>query len=552
MDEPHRYREYLATVEPDEKALAVQRRSALAAANTAPRWSVICANEDLSGYMATYESLEKQTYPRWEFCVAGNGLNKGFEKREGVRTAGLRRGETTVLAALRQASGNWLLFLLPGDRLRPDALFALTAAIMDGQDVDLIYGDEDHLNADGDRERPVFKPAFSPNTLLSYDYLGRMVGISRRLFEACGGVRELSPDGRYDLHVRLFELCRRCIHVSQVLLTRERPSPAPSLSGGKRVIARSLKRLDCGGYPVGGLWSGSFAVQYGLKGDPMISVIVAGIVEFATLRRLLDSIEDMTDYGRYELLLVSDGGHTPQTARYFSALTRNNAARVLSYDGVASEAAIRNFAAREAKGELLLFLGTGLAADTPDFFLAMAALAQQRSVGAVGARIITAEGTVDSAGTVVGLYGWAGGLYRGAPANATDGLQKQFTDTVRNVAAVTGDCLMVRKELFRRAGEFDRTFAQVGWDTEFCIRLRDRGFHSVYTPYATFVRDGRERARPLPTKRNLQRCIDAYRPMLVEGDPYFGPQYDYTSPIPRLAVPPVPPLAINPGTKGGV
>jgi len=110
--------------------------------------------------------------------------------------------------------------------------------------------------------------------------------------------------------------------------------------------------------------------------------------------------------------------------------------------------------------------------------------------------------------------------------------------------------MMVERERYRKAGGFDPSFTQVGWAADLCLRMSERGYYSVYTPYARFARYPCH--VPRPTEQNLQRCMDAFRPILTSYDPYYGPQYDYSRPIPELAVPPVSPLTLNSGIKEGI
>ncbi len=552
--EDNRYSAYRKLVAPSQGELERQRREPFPA--HAPRWSIICGAKNLNGIANTLEALQKQTYPRWELCVAGEETaDREIAKQEGVRRSGVRQGETPVQAALRQANGTYYLFLAPGDQLREDALYHFSYAIATGQDVDLIYADEDCVDSRGKHDSPWFKPDYAPHTHLSLPYFGRMMGISRQVFQQCGGLQDMHPASQYDFQLRAEEMSRRILHVPKVLMSCRMPrliDRPVDVSSGKRALDRALSRRQISGCACGGMWHGSFSIQYGLKGTPKISVIILDQYGFAPLRRLLESLEEFSAYEQYELIVISDGRQDAMAHRYYEALRRNAAAKVLDGPGQGGPASLYRFAASEAQGEILLFLSSSLELETPDALYHMATLAQQKNVGAVGAKIVTVDGRIWSAGTVVGLQGWAGHLYQGAQERCNDALQRQFTQIIRNVTAVSGECLMVTKEVYRQIGGFDPSFTQVGWDTEFCLRLREKGYYTVYTPYAGFIKHELSKDFPLPTQNNLMRCIDAYRPMLVQGDPYFGPQYDYHSPIPVLALPPQPPLELNPGAKSGV
>lgn len=534
-----RYWAWLAHTAPEADELRRQREERF----SGPRWSVICPLTCKEGARITYDSLAAQTYPLWELCVAGEGAAAELlARRSNVRTAGVRREETALAAALRQANGSHILFLGCGDRLAPDALYHMSRMLADNPDVNLIYADEDALLPGGERGEPCFKPDYSPETLLSIPYMGRMVGYERNLLFDCGGLSDLSSEALYDLTLRASERARAVAHVPRMLLTCAAPPELPSLAEARRSVQAALDRRDTGGYAAAGPFAGSIAVQYGLRGDPKVSVIVTDTIGFPGLRRLLESIEGRSAYERYELIVVHDGRQSADSARYYAALERHKAARVFECDGGRAAMAARG--AREAGGELLLFLSAGLELETPDALYQMAALTRVPGVGPVGGKLVTAPGHIYSAGLVIGLHGWLGALYRGAPEHTRDREQLRFTDIVRNVSAVDGSCLMVAHDLYRAAGGFDTTFSDVGWDAEFCLRMARRGKRTVYQPEARFLQHAPSREVP-PEGRDKVRCLDALRPMLATYDPYYGPQYDYSAAYPRLAIPMRRPLEMH-------
>ena len=106
---------------------------------------------------------------------------------------------------------------------------------------------------------------------------------------------------------------------------------------------------------------------------------------------------------------------------------------------------------------------------------------------------------------------------------------------------------MIQKSKFMDAGGFDNTFKLCGSDVELCLRLLEKGYVNVYTPYAKLIHyESATRGEMSVPREDYMRSYDAYRAMLMRGDPYYSLNFDYSSRIPSAARTVLTPIMLNP------
>ena len=185
---------------------------------------------------------------------------------------------------------------------------------------------------------------------------------------------------------------------------------------------------------------------------------------------------------------------------------------------------------------MLLFLNNDVRALASGWIEAMEEQALRPEVGAVGAKLLYGDGTVQHAGVVVGLGGWADHICAHAPADGGGRYGcSHLIDTIRNVSAVTGACLMCERTKFERAGGFDERFVLCGSDVALCLKLLELGYRNVYTPYACLrhLESVTRKDRLIP-EGDFRFSREVYKPYLKTGDPYYSIHLDYQSRMPRV------------------
>jgi glycosyltransferase involved in cell wall biosynthesis/GT2 family glycosyltransferase len=461
------------------------------------------------------ESVRQQVYPHWELCLADDKstrpeLLRYLDRLPADPRIKLARREknghichaTNTAADL--ATGEFVALLDNDDVLAPHALFAVAERLQHHPDADLLYSDEDKLNADG-RYDPQFKPDWSPELLLSYNYVNHFTVIRRTVFEKADRFRpgfEGSQD--HDLLLRVTELTDRVQHVPQILYHwRALPESTASAAtvkeyvhtSGRRAVEEALRRRGINAT----LDVPPFAKKLGLPvlavdgpdDGPAVAVVVYGPA--AAARRTVRALRANTAYRSFTDYLVVD-------------------------DAPPAEALNRMAAGRDE--ELVLFLEAGVEPTDPRWLSRLVANVSLPGVEAAGGVIRDADGTVVDAGPVLGLRDGTApaAAFRGLPADRIS--YYFYAEVTRNTAAVTGRCLLARRAVFDRLGGFDaRRFPRALWDVDFGLRLRGLGLRCVTVGVSPLtVSDAERSADPPPTE--LLALKRAYgRP----ADPYHNP-----------------------------
>jgi GT2 family glycosyltransferase len=448
---------------------------------------------------ATLDSLRAQSFTRWEVQAW--------------------RGSNPDHAFAADGPEAWVL-LRAGERLPAHALSAVAAEFHARPDVAAVYGDEDTWTEQGGRANLWLKPSPSPELIRAVDLCGPL--FVRR--EAFAAARPWETDAgrwwRYGMALRLLErgttLARLPLVLSHQPGRRRELVPGPE---GRRALEAHLSRMgeqaDVTDAP------GHLRVRHRVQGAPRVSIIVPFRDQPALLEQLLQSFRK-TDYPHWELLLVSNDSQEPRTRALLAGLT-DARMRVLEWNHPFNYSAINNAAAREARGEVLLFLNNDVEVLHPEWLEELVAQATRPGVGAVGAQLFFPDGTLQHAGVVVGTTGFAGHPFwrmRGDTAWTALG----DPGWPRGWLAVTGACLAVRRGLFETVGGFDERFIVCGSDVDLCLRLGAAGHRTVFTPHSRLVHheSASRRLDAIPAA-DFWRSYAAYRTWLEMGDPFFHP-----------------------------
>ncbi|WP_407742805.1 glycosyltransferase [Hyalangium sp.] len=495
---------------------------------------------------ACIESVRAQSYERWELCVVDEGTQgssavRMLEKytREDPRIRFVRmagRGSAEAFnAGLTLAQGEFVGLLGAGDLLSPHALAEVVLRLGREPETDLLYSDEDRCDDTGRRFDPFFKPDWSPDLMRSVNYIRRFAVVRRALLETVGGLRpEFKGAQEYDLLLRLSERARRIAHVPAVLYHQRgadgsdgRDRKAAS-EAGVRALTEHLKRQGEEGVAEE-VSPGHYRVRYPVKGQPLVSIIVPFKDKPELLRTLTTSLLGKTAYSNYEVLLVSNNSTKPETFALLESLT-DPRIRKLTWDHPFNYPAVNNFAAREARGELLLFLNNDIEIIHPDWLEELISQAQRPEVGQVGAKLLFPDGTVQHAGVMVGMTGFAGHPFWRLP---DDGKWTPFglPDWTRDFLAVTSACVMLRREFFEELRGFDERFIVCGSDVDLGLRTVARGLRVVYTPHAKLYHheSASRRLDSLP-EGDFWESFVSYRPYLRSGDPFYNPNLTLLGP----------------------
>ena len=503
-DDPVAYRLWVDEYDrPDPASLARLPRL------SGPRITVamISGDTQAEAVLRTVGSLRGQVYADWELCLAARTLSPW--SRDAIqRLAGdeprVRLIEPALLRdALTVGSGSLACLLAPGDRLPPSAFYEVVAAFAAHPETKLLYSDEDVEEA-GVRHSPRLKPGFSSDATLTGDEIGQLAVYRIELLAEVGGL----PNGAEPFR----ELARRAAmttgpgrvrHLPAVLCHRgEPPAPDAGMGASPRV-------------PVP-------------EPAPLVTIIVLTKDRAGLLAACAQGVLERTAYGAIELLVVDNGSAEPEALSLLADLGRQARVRVLRRPGPFNFAALNNAAASEARGDILLLLNSDTEVMQPGWLGEMAAHAARPDVGAVGARLLYPDGTVQHAGILLGPDGAATHVGRGASPD-DPGYLGQLART-RDLSAVTGACLAIRASVWRMVGGMDERLAVTWNDVDLCLRVRRAGLRVVWTPHATLLhREAATRGHEAedPAREARFRAEQALMRELwgdaLEHDPFLNP-----------------------------
>ena len=536
-----RYQLWITRRRPGPQDVA-RMRSAIQGFAYVPTVSIVTPvyNTDEVWLRKCIESVRAQVYPHWELCLVNDGstrphvtavLDQYAAAEPRIRVEHLTRNRGIAGASshgLELASGDFVALLDHDDELPPEALFEVARRLNEDPQIDLIYTDEDKLEPDGRRSEPFFKPDWSPDLLLSMNYITHLSVFRQSLVREIGGFRPgLDGSQDYDLLLRFTERSNRVSHIAKVLYHwRKVPNSVASSSAakphayeaGRRALADSLRRRGMDG-DVEILRPGSYAVRYRLRGTPLVSIIIPTRDRWSLLQQCLRSLKEKTSYTHYEIIVLDNDSSEPETIRGLHALA--GSCRVLPFPGPFNFSAINNFGAAQARGEYFVFLNNDTQVVEPDWLGGMLEHAQRPEVGAVGARLYYPDGRIQHAGLVLGIGGVADHAFRGLPGDVAHYFN--LPTVVRNVSAVTAACMMVPRRVFEELNGFDERLEVALNDVDFCLRLRQRGYLIIYTPRAhLFHHESGTRGRLHPPK-DEERLWDLWGDVIRRGDPYYNP-----------------------------
>ena len=518
---------------------------ALAALPQRPHFSVLLpiVDEGVPLLDETSASLLQQIYPDWTLLIVAGGsaaarIQAGWVDRD-PRIRLLHQPAICSIAratnhAADAAQGDYFVLLAPGDRLTTEALAQVALYLATHGQCDWLYSDESSISATQVDYAPRFKPDWSPEYLLACAYVGDLLVIRAELWRKLGGMR-LGFEGahKHDLCLRAGEIAAEVGHIPQILYHR-RATPdnvaAPALEAGRRAVADAFARrgLPCAVAQPAWAQAQQIAAYAPLFPDegPSVAILIPTRNQHSLLQACIESLHKTT-YTNYRLYIIDNQSDDADTLHYLATLQAEEQlnGRAITVWCIPNPrqrfnfAHINNVAAARVTEEYLLFLNNDVVVIDPRWLSQMVGYARLAGVGAVGARLLFADGRVQHAGVLHGLYhGLAGHAFK-FKARHDPGylLQAQVS---RNCSAVTAACLLTPRPLFLGGGGFDASAFGVSYnDVDYCARLRGQGLRVVYAPVELYHHESASRSRRTTPEDQVvmrQRYGSLY-------DPYYNP-----------------------------
>jgi len=495
-------------------------------------------------------SVSAQLYGHWELCVVDDAstdpaiprlLARHARRDARVRlTTRARNGHIARATndALALARGDFAAFLDHDDVLSETALYEVAAAIRSDSGLELIYSDEDKIDRAGRRFEPHFKPGFDRERLFAQNYPNHLSVIRTRTLRALGGLRpgfEGSQD--HDLLLRLATGLSpaQVRHIPKILYHWRAAGGSGTFSdrAAARTEAARLRALaeivaPAGMRAVRGPLGFNRLVRPLPEPAPRVSVVIPTRDRAELLSLVLDGLFTRTDYPAIEVVVVDNDSREAQTHALFARYADEPRLTVLPVPGAFNFSDLSNRGAAAGTGDILLFLNNDVEVTGPGWLAEMVSIACDPGIGAVGAKLLYPDGTLQHGGIVLGIGGVAGHGHLGLPGDDPGYFARMAM--AHEVSAVTGACLALRRSVFEEVGGFDAEHLKVAFnDVDLCLRVRAGGYRIVWTPHASLIHhESKSRgAEDTPEKRARfeaeTRVMRERWAAQLRSDPYYNP-----------------------------
>jgi len=500
-----------------------------------------------------FQSVMDQTYPNWEICAYDDASTnqetldtlqqwKGKDSRVRI-TYGKENVHISEAcnAAVETSNGELVALLDHDDTLATNALWEVVKCWNEAPKTDFVYSDEDKLDEQGRYVEPYFKSDFNLDLLRSNNYINHLSVFTRRLFEEVGGFRkgfEGSQD--HDLFLRMAEATSNFEHIPKVLYHwRKVPGSTAAVYAAKsypekaaiKALEEHLERIGAKGSVERGLFPGSFRLKREITTNGLVSIIIPFRDEVELLKTCIESIRATVEYPRVEIVLVDNNSEKQETFDYLNTL--DSSIQQVNYPGAFNFSAINNFAAKQTKGDYILFLNNDIEARKTGWLEAMIEHIQREEVGAVGAKLLYPDKSIQHAGVILGIGGIAGHSHKYLPGNQPGYFMR--ASVIQNLSACTAACLMVKRSVLEEVKGFDEEYLKVAFnDVDLCLKVRRAGYLIVYTPYAELIHHESKSRGAENTSKKIERFNKETELMnerwggTLARDPYYNPNLSVT------------------------
>lgn len=592
IQDDYDYNEWYKKVRISDEELAQQRESAGDFAEQ-PTFSIVipvyATPEKFLRRML--DSIREQTYPKFEVCLVdatpyakiqhdpAQGRTPQEVLAEYAAADSRFRYETlaenlgiaeNTNAAIRMATGDFIVLADHDDELEPQALYECVRAINAHPDVQVLYSDEDKVDfEDIYYFEPHFKTDFNPDLLRSVNYICHLFVARRSLLDA---IAETDADGRkiyersaydgaqdYDLILRATEKAQamessfnaldqellrqgrftssNIIHIPMVLYhwrahqasTAQHPeAKLYAFEAGARAVYDHCKRI---GLPIQKVEQG---ITYGFyhpiyeNQQPLISVVIPNKDHTADLDKAITSLS-AGNYKNLEFIIVENNSDQEETWKYYEELPKRfSNVKVVKWDGPFNYSAINNYGVQFTHGQYLLFLNNDIEEIDPDSIDEMIGYVQREDVGICGARLLYPDEDIQHAGVIMGMGGIAGAAF--VRTHDSDLSYMHRAKCIQDYSCVTAACLLTKRSLFDAVGGFTEKLAVAFNDVDYCMKVRALGKLVVYNPYAKFYHYESKSRGMEDTPEKLARFHSeiltfgtTWKDILRDGDPYYSP-----------------------------
>lgn len=548
------YDEWFNATKVTEEELERQRNTKF---EFAPMISIIVAtfNTKEEYLKEMIDSVRNQSYSNWQLCIGDGSTNDSVEKyvkehygddsrivfKKLEKNYGI---SGNMNGALELVTGDYVGLFDHDDLLTPDCLYEFVASMQEVHH-DCIYSDEDKLNDKTKKfEDPHFKPDFSIDLLCSHNYITHFFVVNMDIVRKVGGMRsEYDGSQDHDFILRCVEQANSVHHVPKILYhwrmhplstAMDPESKMYCYTSGKKAIESHFKRvgIDATVEMLPRPLYGMYHCKYTVKDHPLVSILIPNYNHKDLLKGCIESLMNVNTYSNIEIVIVENNSTEQEIFDYYKELeeTYSNV-KVIYYEGDFNYSKINNYGVRYTHGEYILFLNNDTKVIEPDSIEDMLGVCQREDVGAVGAKLLYEDDTVQHCGVVVGYHGYATAAFSLIDRNDFGYMGRPRVSW--DVSAVTAACLMTKREIFDEVGGFDEDFKVACNDVDLCLKIRSLNKWIVEDVFSVWYHyESKSRGlEDTPEKQarfqsEIARFQKKWPEILKNGDPFHNPNFD--------------------------
>ena len=506
------YATWIANNEPNEVELEKQKEYK-SCQNL--KFEIICNdNQEL------INSIEKQTYSNYQISV--------LEKDK-------------IQNIVANSKSDYIIFIGQDIELMPFSLYELVKSI-EYRDSILIYSDNDKL-INGKRVEPHFKPGFARDTIISQNYIDGFIAVKTTFLKVHKEILEnLNKNMIYDIVLQISEKTRKIEHIQKILYHKTTEQINVDIEDEKKIIEKHLQRMNLEYDSIqDGKFKGQYKINYKIKGNPLISLVIPNMDHIEDLEKLLNSLKKST-YSNYEVVIVENNSKNKETFEYYEKISNEDKRiKVVKFEiNYFNYSAIVNYGVECSNGEYIVMLNNDIEFITTDWMEQMLMYAQRPDVGICGAKLYFPDRTIQHAGVTIGTRGLAG--HRSREISEKDFYREDYINIVQDLSAVTAACFMVRKQLYIDMLGFDEKLAVAFNDVDFCLKVRTAKYLIVYNPFVeAYHYESKSRGEDTENSEKQKRFAKEYElfvkrwsKVIAKGDPYYNRNYRLDTDLPKI------------------
>jgi len=490
---------------------------------------LIINDQNLENIKNTINSIKNQRYDNWQIAIFSTNYSQNIPRinelieKDSPKILFYDKLSDTSFKTILKLDCDFVGFLHSGIHLSEFALNEFIKDLNQSSNSELLYSDNDYLDKNNVRVNPFFKPDWSPYLFRSMDYLSPFYIIKKTILKKIDSDLIISKCFNFDILLQSIENTNFFRHIS-IPLCSIKNKTSVNFDSKQLALSNHLKRINIDAKVKPGLTKNTFQIKYSNNKKPKVSIIIPTKNNYNILKRCIDSIEKKTNYKNKEIIIVDNSSTDNATKKYYSSLSH----KIITYSENFNFSKMNNLAVQSSSGQLLLFLNDDTKVLDSFWLDELVSITMQKDVGVVGPKLIFSDNTIQHAGVVFLKTG--SGFHPLMKQLENSNGYHNVLNSMRDYSAVTGACLMIKKEIFDKVGTFDNSFDVYYGDADLCLQVVNMGYRVIYTPFTKLLHEGsftitKNNASHFDIENHL-KFIKKW-PYLKNGDPFYNSNLDW-------------------------